>query len=67
MQLIKGNFSFRAQKELRFQGEIWQRGFSDVLILDEIGFKEHEEYIKNNPVKAGLVLEAENTDIDQHI
>lgn len=30
MQLIKGGFSFRANKELGFRGEIWQRGFSDV-------------------------------------
>src|SRR5271165_2419300 len=29
MQLIKGNFSFRAKTELGFLGEIWQRGFSD--------------------------------------
>src|ERR1017187_8778666 len=34
MQLIKGSFSFRANKELGFRGEIWQRGFSDVLIVD---------------------------------
>ena len=27
MQLIKGNFSFRAKKELGFTKEIWQRGF----------------------------------------
>jgi putative transposase len=27
MQLIKGNFSFPANKELGFKGEIWQRGF----------------------------------------
>ena len=60
MQLIKGNFSFRAKKELGFQGEIWQRGYSDVRILDELSFKKHEDYIKNNPVNAGLVTAAEN-------
>jgi putative transposase len=54
MQLIKGGFSFRANKELGFRGEIWQRGYSDVRILDDKSFQQHREYIENNPVKAGL-------------
>jgi putative transposase len=54
MQLIKGRLSFRANKELGFRGEIWQRGFSDVRIVDEPSFQKHREYIENNPVKAGL-------------
>ena len=54
MQLIKGGFSFRAKKELGFLGEVWQRGFSDVRIADEQSFKQHRDYIDNNPVKAGL-------------
>ncbi len=54
MQLIKGNFSYRAKKELGFTGEIWQRGFSDVRITDEASFSTHQEYIYNNPVRAGL-------------
>src|ERR1700721_2358357 len=54
MQLIKGGFSFRAKRELGFQGEIWQRGFSDVRIVDELSFNQHRTYIDNNPVKAGL-------------
>ena len=53
MQLIKGNFSFRAKKELTFSGAIWQRGFSDVRIIDEESFSHHREYINNNPVRAG--------------
>ena len=59
MQLIKGGFSFRANKELGFRGEIWQRGFSDVRILDELSFEQHREYIENNPVKAGLASSPE--------
>jgi putative transposase len=59
MQLIKGNFSFRANKELGFKGEIWQRGFSDVLVTDKQGFQLHRGYIENNPVKAGLANSAE--------
>lgn len=54
MQLIKGNFSFRAGKELGFRGEVWQRGFSDVRVIDEESFKTHLDYIDSNPVKAGL-------------
>jgi putative transposase len=55
MQLIKGGFSFRANKDLGFRGEILQRGFSDVRVVDEQSFQQHREYIENNPVKAGLV------------
>lgn len=55
MQLIiKGGFSFRAKRELGFNGEIWQRGFSDVRIVDESSFQNHRAYIDNNPVKSGL-------------
>jgi len=54
MQFIKGGFSFRAKSELGFQGEIWQRGFSDVRIVDESSFQSHRSYIDNNPVRAGL-------------
>ena len=54
MQLIKGSFSFRANKELGFRGEVWQRGYSDVRILDDHSFRRHRGYIENNPVKAGL-------------
>ena len=54
MQLIKGGFSFRAKKELGFQGEIWQRGFSDVRASDELSFEQHRAYIDDNPVKAAL-------------
>jgi putative transposase len=55
MQLIKGNFSIRASRGLSFHGEIWQRGFSDVQVLNEYSFQQHSDYIQNNPVKAGIV------------
>ena len=54
MQLVKGNFSYRARKELGFMGEVWQREFSDVRIADETSFAAHQQYIYNNPVRAGL-------------
>jgi putative transposase len=59
MQLIKGVFSFRAGRELSFRGEIWQRGFSDVLVADEQSFRAHKEYIDKNPVRAGLARSPE--------
>ena len=59
MQLIKGGFSYRLKKEFGYQGEVWQRGFSDVRINDGQIFLQHREYIVQNPVKAGLVDTAE--------
>lgn len=59
VQMIKGNFSFRAKKELGFNGEIWQKGFSDVRITDGESFARHVEYIRDNPVKAGFACCAE--------
>lgn len=55
MQLVKGGFSYRAKKELGYKGEVWQRGFSEVRILDRQSFLNHRDYIDQNPVKAGLV------------
>ncbi|HKO10455.1 MAG TPA: transposase [Acidobacteriaceae bacterium] len=55
IQYVKGGFSFRMKRENGYRGEIWQRGFSEVRILDEISFCRHREYIAQNPVTAGLV------------
>jgi putative transposase len=59
IQLIKGNFSYRAKKELGLHCEIWQRGFSDERIWDRESFLCHRSYIDDNPVKAGLAHSAE--------
>jgi putative transposase len=53
VQLAKGNFSYRAKKELGYQREIWQRGFSDERVWDRESFLRHQSYIADNPVKAG--------------
>ncbi len=55
MQLIKGGFSYRLKREFAFSGEVWQRGFADARICDRQSFAKHSEYIRQNPVKAGLV------------
>ncbi len=59
MQLIKGGFSYRLKREFGYQGEVWQRGFSEVRINDGQSFLQHRAYIAQNPVKAGLVDLAE--------
>ena len=59
MQLIKGGFSFRAQKELGIQGEIWQTSFFDRRIRDAAEYQKYKEYIWQNPVAAGLAASAE--------
>ena len=43
MQLIKGGFSYRLKKEFGYQGEVWQRGFSEVRVMDAENFMQHRE------------------------
>ncbi len=59
MQFIKGGFSYRLKKELGYSGEVWQHGFSEVRVEDEQSFRQHREYIAENPVRAGLVDSSE--------
>jgi putative transposase len=60
MQLIKGGFSYRLKREFGYQGEVWQRGFSEVRIWDRSSFAQHREYIAQNPVRSGLVSKSED-------
>ena len=55
LQFIKGGFSYRLKKEYGYSGEVWQRGFSEVRVENRESFLRHQEYIAENPVKAGLV------------
>jgi putative transposase len=59
VQFVKGGFAFRAGRELGFSAPVWQRGFSEVRILDANAFRRTREYIRNNPVVRHLVSEAE--------
>jgi putative transposase len=54
VQLIKGGFSFRAKREMEWNGEIWQPGFTDHRIRDEEDWGRHLEYIRTNPIEAKL-------------
>jgi putative transposase len=59
VQFIKGGFAFRAGKELGFHSPVWQKGFSEVRVLDQSAYEGIREYIRNNPVARNLVSEAE--------
>jgi putative transposase len=57
VQLIKGGFSYRAG--MGFKGPVWQKGSSEVRVLDEETFMNQATYIRNNPVAAHLVVTPE--------
>jgi len=54
VQFIKGGFAFRAGKELGFKPPVWERGFSEVRVLDPDAYASFHEYIGQNPVKRHL-------------
>ena len=58
--LVKGNFSYRAKKELGSRFEIWQPGFSDKRVWDRESLLRHRKYIDDNPVKARLANKPDN-------
>jgi putative transposase len=55
MQFIKGGFSYRAKKEMNFNGEMWQKGYNERRIRGAEEYAQQMEYVWMNPVKAGLV------------
>ncbi len=59
IQFIKGGFAFRAGREFGIRPPIWQKGFSEVRVNDAVAFAKQREYIRNNPVAAGLASRAE--------
>jgi putative transposase len=54
MQFIKGRFSYRIKKEFGYEGEVWQRGYSEAQADSRQTFSSYQQYIAQNPVKAGL-------------
>jgi putative transposase len=57
IQLIKGGYSHAFGLEFG-RKELWQRGFTHHRIRNIEDFLMHREYIHQNPVKRGLVMEA---------
>jgi putative transposase len=60
MQLIKGRFSHQLSHEFFYRGEVWQRGFTEVQVLNQQSFEGHRAYIAENPIKAGLSISADD-------
>ena len=59
VQFIKGGFAFRAGREFGFSAPIWQKGFSEVRVLDAEAYLRTSGYIRNNPVAGQLADVAE--------
>ena len=59
MQLIKGSFSYRAKKELDYQWNVWQKGYSDHRIREAADYLKHVAYIHQNPVRKHYCVNAE--------
>jgi putative transposase len=59
MQLIKGGFSFPANRELGFTHEIWQPIYYDRRVRDVEEYFGFRKYIWENPVKRGLAIRPE--------
>ena len=56
VQFIKGGFSFR----LKSGCPVWQASFTNHRIRDDRDFVQHREYIRMNPLRAGLVRNPED-------
>lgn len=56
VQFIKGGFSYRLRKEEKM--EVWQPSFTNHRIRDREDYERHREYIRLNPVRAKLVVNA---------
>jgi len=56
VQFIKGGCSYRLRKAEKIQ--VWQQSFTNHRIRDAEDFEKHAEYIRMNPVRAGLARDA---------
>ncbi|MEA1955084.1 MAG: transposase [Campylobacterota bacterium] len=54
MQKLKGGSSLIINRLLNKSGKFWENNYYDKAIRDEKHFITTYEYIKNNPIKAGL-------------
>jgi putative transposase len=54
MQLIKGGSSYRVRQQRGQKIEVWHAGFHDWTIRDAVDWNSKAQYIRLNPVKAGL-------------
>jgi putative transposase len=59
MHFIQGRYARYFGRKYRWKGHVWESRYTNRLIADNEYFQYCAIYIENNPVKAGLVLEAE--------
>jgi putative transposase len=57
IQLIKGAYSHELGGIIGRQSEVWQRGFTDHRIRNEMDFIHHRNYIHRNPVERQIVAD----------
>jgi putative transposase len=60
IQLIKGEFSFRAKKAFGWKETVWHRSFNDRRLRDASEYARAREYVLVNPVEANLCLRRED-------
>ena len=57
VQMVKGGASYRIGKKRKFL-QLWQDGYHDWRCRNEKDYRAYAEYIRQNPVEAGLVARA---------
>ena len=60
LQFIKGGFSYRVKKELGLNIAVWERGYVDHRIRDGNDYRRHVEYVRQNPVQAGIAVQPQD-------
>jgi len=55
MKRLKGSSAFKINKMLGRKGEFWENNYYDIAMRDDEHFRATYDYIKHNPIKAGLV------------
>jgi hypothetical protein len=55
---VKGGFSFQLNKNLKAKRDIWQPSFIDRRVRDSLEYAKFKDYVRQNPVKRGLVRTA---------
>jgi hypothetical protein len=59
MKMIKGSFARKLNKATGQVSKVWQKGFYDEIIRDNLHLLRVLEYMHNNPLKTGLVTSPE--------
>jgi putative transposase len=63
VQLIKGAYSHELGGIIGRKREVWQRGFTDHRIRNEVDFTHHQNYIHQNPVERRIVADPSDLSI----